>query len=108
MVNEVNNGEVLSFELTHDDFGLLAIDPAEIRGGTAAENALILREVLSGKRRDGMRAIVLANAAAALYLCDVTPTLKSATLLAAHTIDQGLALAKLDRLITFCQQHPQG
>jgi anthranilate phosphoribosyltransferase len=90
-------------ELQPADFGLETLALEELRGGDAAENARILREILQGERRDGLRQIVLANAAAALYLGKRAATLPQAVKLAAEAIDCGQALAKLNALIAFSQ-----
>ncbi|MEW6730245.1 MAG: anthranilate phosphoribosyltransferase [Acidobacteriota bacterium] len=104
LVGEVINSSVNLFEIGPQDFGLTKIDPTTITGGTPAENAVTLRAILSGKRQDGLRDIVLANAAAAIYLCEGAPTLRDAIALAAGTIDTGLAVEKLDALIHLSQQ----
>ncbi|KAF0190337.1 MAG: hypothetical protein FD167_6123, partial [bacterium] len=49
---------------------------------------------------DAIKSVVLANAAAVLYLCDRAKTLKEGVELASDTIAQGQALEKLEQLIT--------
>jgi anthranilate phosphoribosyltransferase len=104
LVGEVRDGNVKLFEITPAEFELSLIESHKISGGAPAENAAILREILSGSRRDELRSIVIANAAAAIYLCDGAPTIKDAALVAAETIDEGKALEKLDSLIALSQQ----
>jgi len=75
----------------------------QIRGGTARQNARILRGVLSGEvgvRRN----IVIMNAAAALVAGNKASDLKEAACIAEKTIDSGKALAKLDELIELGQR----
>jgi len=84
------------------------IDPARVGhatdraddlvGGSAAENALLLREVLGGQRRDGARAAVLLNAAAAIYVAGLDPTFESALVRAAEALAAGRGTAALERL----------
>lgn len=102
-VGEVNFDKVSLFEVLPEDFGFSAISPKELSGGTAKENAQILKEILSGERQDSLRKIVLANAAAVLYLCDQATSLKEAVSLAAESIDKGKALEKLKSLINLSQ-----
>jgi anthranilate phosphoribosyltransferase len=100
-VAEVDNGKVNFFELSPKDFGFTPIATESIAGGTPAENAQILRELLSNNRNDAIKSIVLTNAAAVLYLCDHARSLKDAVELASQTIIQGKALEKLEQLINF-------
>ena len=74
----------------------------QIRGGTARQNARILRNILSGEvgvRRN----IVIMNAGAALVAGNKASDLKEGICIAEKTIDSGKALAKLDELIKLSQ-----
>ena len=62
------------------------------------DSAHILREVLQGEK-GATRDIVLMNAGAAIYVGGRACTLQDGCTLAAHSIDSGAALAKLDALI---------
>jgi anthranilate phosphoribosyltransferase len=55
--------------------------------------------VLKGERKDEARALVIMNAAAALFLGGVAVDLKEGAKLAAHAIDNGEARRKLELLI---------
>lgn len=67
VVCEVKNGWVKDYEITPEQFGFKRCDKSEIIGGTAAENAEIILEILRGKKSAKRDAAVL-NAAAALYV----------------------------------------
>lgn len=96
-----------------DEIRTYAIEPAKLglseaagnemlRGGTAEENAGILKSILTGEegpRRD----IVLINAAAALYVCGVAATLEDGLQLARQSIDSGAAKQKLEQFISETQ-----
>ena len=69
-----------------------------LSNGDAEANARIIREVLSGGRRDAARDLVVINAAAGLHVGGVAGDLREAARLAAHSIDSGAALAKLNQL----------
>jgi anthranilate phosphoribosyltransferase len=70
-----------------------------LRGGDADANARIIRAVLSGERRDEARALVVANAAAALFVGGKADALSDAASLAEQSIDSGAAQQKLAGLI---------
>lgn len=72
---------------------------ASIRGGTPAENAARLRAILEGRERGGARAIVLLNAAAAIAVSGLAPSIEEALPLAEASLDSGAALAKLQALV---------
>jgi anthranilate phosphoribosyltransferase len=99
LVAEAFNGEVRMFDIGPEDFTFERTGLDALRGGDAQANARIIREVLGGARRDAARALVSANAAAALYVGGCAATLREAAALAAHSIDSGAAAAKLDQLV---------
>jgi anthranilate phosphoribosyltransferase len=97
-VAEVSNGAARVFEVGPEDFGLERSTLAALRGGDAVANARLIRSVLSGERRDAGRALVVANAAAALFVGGLANTLDEAARLAERSIDTGAALGKLEAL----------
>jgi anthranilate phosphoribosyltransferase len=98
-VAEAGNGEVKTFEIAPGDFGLFTGRLDHLRGGNADANARIIRAVLSGERRDEARALVVANAAAALFVGGKADALSDAASLAEQSIDSGAAQQKLAGLI---------
>jgi anthranilate phosphoribosyltransferase len=97
---ELKHGSVEEREITPDALG---VDPQPlegIAGGSAADNAQVIRDVLSGKRRDAARSATLLNAAAAIYVGDAADTMERAVRLAAEAIASGAALQKLEALKT--------
>jgi anthranilate phosphoribosyltransferase len=99
-IAEVREGQVHSYEVTPEEFGLQRAPLDEISGGDAARNATLIREVLSGKK-SARRDVVLLNAAAALVAAGRADHLRDAVPLAATAIDSGSAFAKLEALIAF-------
>ena len=97
-VTELDGGKLRSFEITPEDVGLAVADPADLKGGTPAENAHALREVLSGAK-SGYRDVVLFNAAASLVVAGHCDTLKDGVDAAADSIDSGSAADRLERLV---------
>ena len=99
-VAEASNGEVRTFEIEPKDFDLDRDSLDNLRGGGDAEaNAIIIRDVLSGARRDGARTLVIVNAATALHVGGVAGDLPEGARLAEQAIDDGSALMKLESLI---------
>jgi anthranilate phosphoribosyltransferase len=99
LVAEAKEGSVRTFEIEPRDFGFEKAELAHLRGGGAEENAGIIRAILSGERRDAARALVTANAAAALFVGGMANNLFDAARLAEQSIDTGAAHAKLEHLI---------
>jgi anthranilate phosphoribosyltransferase len=98
-VAEARRGEVKTFEINPEDFGLSVGELEHLRGGDTEANAAIVRAVLEGKRHDEARALVTMTAAAALLLGEVARDLSDGALRAAESIDSGAARAKLRLLI---------
>jgi anthranilate phosphoribosyltransferase len=101
-VTELSGGEIRTFDLTPEDLGLARRPIEEVAGGDAAENADIIRRVLSGER-GAARDIVLANAGACFFVADKCGTLADGVKMAADIIDGGLAARKLDELISYTE-----
>ena len=99
LVAEAVDGAVRTFEISPADFDLPSSPLEHLRGGDAQMNAQIIRDVLSGRRKDEARTLIVINAAAALFVGGRSEDLKSAARLAKDSIDSGAAMAKLEQLI---------
>ncbi len=99
-IAEVREGQVRSYEVTPEEFGLPRATLDEISGGDAERNAALIREVLGGKK-SARRDVVLLNAAAALVAAGRAEHLRDAIPLAAEAIDSGAAEGKLAALAQF-------
>src|ERR1700731_955167 len=107
-VAEAREGTVRSYEVDPEEFGIKRATLADISGGDAADNAAIVREVLSGKKSP-RRNVVLLNAAAALVAAGRVDHLADGIPLAAASIDSGAAAGKLAALVRFTsKQVPTG
>jgi anthranilate phosphoribosyltransferase len=102
-IAEVREGNVHSYEVTPEEFGLKSAPIDSLAGGDAAENARIIREVLGGEKSP-RRDVVLMNTAAALVAAGKAEHLPDAVGLAANSIDSGAASQKLDALVRFTNQ----
>jgi anthranilate phosphoribosyltransferase len=101
LVLEIASGAVREYTVTPDDFGLPAASAGDLRGGDAAVNERIARDILAGVRGP-RRDIVLANAAAALVAAGKARDFREGVALAADSIDSGAARRKLEELAAFC------
>ncbi len=96
-VCEVKNGWVKSYEITPEQFGFSRCDKADLVGGSASENAAIIREILQGKKSPKRDAVVL-NSAAALYIArDIS--FMDAVREVELVIDSGKALLQLETFV---------
>lgn len=98
-VAELDGGKVRTFEIGPGDADLKQSRPGDLKGGDAAHNAAALKAVLSGKPGP-YRDVALMNAAAALVVAGKANTLRDAAKLAARSVDEGAAKARLERLVT--------
>ena len=103
-VVEATPAGIHRFQIQPEDFGLARSSLEGLGGGDAAANAEIIRAVLSGKRRDAARSLVIANAAAALRVGGVTDSLAEGREQAEESIDSGAAMNTLNELIRVTNQ----
>ena len=82
------------------EFALGKASIEDLRGGDAAQNAQIIRRLLSGEEKGPKRDAVLLNAAAALFVAGRSKSSVAGWDLAAELIDSGRARAKLDELVS--------
>jgi anthranilate phosphoribosyltransferase len=97
-VSECRAGSVSTFYVHPGDFGVPKAAPADLRGGDAADNAVIAKAVLAGEKGPA-RDIVVLNAAAALLIAGHSPTVRDGIARASEAIDKGAARAALEGLI---------
>ena len=79
--------------------GLRTAGRHELSGGTASDNAHIIRAILAGTERGPRRDVVLLNAGGALLAAGRARTLAGGVRLAAKAIDSGAAGRLLERLV---------
>jgi anthranilate phosphoribosyltransferase len=102
-ISELSHGSVNTFYLHPAEVGLSVTTAEALAGGTAADNAAMIVEVLdgvSGPRRD----VVLLNAAAALLIWGGAATIQDGLTRAAASIDSGAARQALAALREACPQ----
>ena len=94
----LKNGEVHSFEITPEDFGLSRCTLADIKTGTPAENAETINGVFLGQIKGPKRDAILLNAAGAIVVGGKADNFQAGLRLAADIIDSGAAAQKLAEL----------
>jgi anthranilate phosphoribosyltransferase len=99
-VCEVVDGEVRERVIDPLELGIQRCDPAELRGGSAKENAQAIRDVLAGAD-GGRRDAILLNAAGAIAAAGRADDLREGLELAREAVDSGAAAARLDELARF-------
>lgn len=96
-IAELRDGQIRTYEIDPEQFGLRRHDKDALRGGDSSENAEIIRDVFAGKR-GAARDIVLLNAGAILYLSDRVRSIEAGVIRAAELIDDGLVMRKLEHI----------
>lgn len=100
---EIRDGELTTYTITPEQFGLKKCLKEDLVGGGPEENAAITRQILSGEKGP-KRDAVLLNAAACIYLVKDNVTLKEAVEIAEETIDSKKALKQLDTFINLSNE----
>jgi anthranilate phosphoribosyltransferase len=99
-IAEARDGAVRTYEVDPEEFGMKRAALDDICGGDAAENAPILRDVLSGQKSP-RRDVVVLNTAAALVAARRVDRLQEGVPLAEKSIDSGAAARKLEAMVKF-------
>lgn len=103
LVGELRRGELRTYEITPEQFGLHRAPLRDVLGGSAEDNARIMRtlftEPVAGARRD----IVALNAGAALLVCEAVGSLEDGVRQAIAVMETGKALEKLEQWVRFSQ-----
>jgi anthranilate phosphoribosyltransferase len=100
---EINGKEKLEYRIDPLDFGLPRCHITDLQGGDAAMNARLLLEVFKGKGGPIADTLVL-NAAVALYIYGLAPSIKEAVSYASHHLYSGAVLTLLKNWIEFSHE----
>lgn len=98
LVYELKDGWIRNYEFDPVAYGFNLCEKSELKGGTATQNADIIRAVLNGEKGP-KRDIVVINSAAAIYVSGLVNDFSEAIRRAQDSIDTGAAKDVLDRLI---------
>jgi anthranilate phosphoribosyltransferase len=106
-VSEVIGGEVRSYTLTPERFGLPRADLGALAGGGPEENAAVMLRLLAGEPGP-LADITALNAGAVLYVGGVAADLDDGVARARAILASGAAAAKLSELRDFSAKAPAG
>jgi len=101
---EVRGKSVKAFVIDPKKYGFEKSSRAEILGGNAEENAVIVKEILNGKK-GARRDIVVINTGFALYAGGIARDAKEGIKMAEESIDNGNALKVLENLVRETQKY---
>jgi anthranilate phosphoribosyltransferase len=96
-ISELSDKKIKTYEISPEQFGLKRAVKNDMAGGTASENAEILKGIFNGEKGP-RRDIVVLNAAYALAAAEVAPTPEKGIEMACESIDSGAAMEKLRML----------
>jgi len=102
-VAELKNGEVTTYQINPEDFGLQTSSLDSLKVGNARESLDVIKSVFSnevGPARD----IIQLNAGAAIYVAGLAGTLAEGIAKAGEVIASGAAAQKLDELVRVSNQ----
>ncbi|MCL7422805.1 MAG: anthranilate phosphoribosyltransferase [Methylobacter sp.] len=99
-VAELKNGEVMTYSVSPEQFGIQRADIAELAVDGTASSLAMVKSVLDN-RPGPARDIVALNAGAAIYAADLTDSLAAGVEKARQVIASGAARAKWDALIAY-------
>jgi anthranilate phosphoribosyltransferase len=97
-VSELKGGQVKTYKISPEKFGIKRTNKNEIAGADLNENARIMLRVLRGERGP-RRDIVVLNAAAAIVVSGKARTMREGIAIAERSIDSGKAYEKLEQLV---------
>jgi len=99
----LRHGKITEMTISSNDIGLSLAKTEDLIGGTPDENAKALRALLEGQQ-SAYRDIVILNTAAALFGGGHAESLDDGANQAMQSIDVGMALAKLDQLVSITNE----
>jgi anthranilate phosphoribosyltransferase len=102
-VSQLSNGEIRTYFINPEDFGVERALPEKIAGGDRKESARILRGVLSCKEGGAKRDVVLLNAAAAIFAADESRSIGEGFEIARDVLESGQAAEKLEEFVRFAK-----
>jgi len=100
---ELHNGEVRSYRVTPEDFGLKTVPVSDIIVSSPEQSLEMIDSILAGDQ-SAARDIVLLNAGAGIYVSGLVNSLADGVKAAAQSIDSGQALNAKNAYIAATQQ----
>jgi anthranilate phosphoribosyltransferase len=97
-VVELRDGRLSTYDVTPEQVDLDRASDGAVGAGTPEQNALVLREVLSGSAGTE-RALAVLNAGAAIYVAGGVETLADGVRAAERSVDSGAAAGVMERWV---------
>jgi anthranilate phosphoribosyltransferase len=104
-ISDLNDHNIKTYDLNPEKYFGEFADISSIKGGTPEENAVITKNILSGKENGPKHNIVLINSAAALISAGIAKSFDEGIELAQESITSKKALRKLEALIDFTNEN---
>jgi anthranilate phosphoribosyltransferase len=101
-VAELKDGEIKTYTIQPEDFGMARAQLADIRAEDAQRSLAMIRDAFANSQGP-VRDIIALNAGAAIYVAGLVASLAAGVQRADDVIASGLAAAKLDQLIQASQ-----
>ena len=101
---EINKNLIKKTIIDPKKFGFKKFDKKDIFGGTATDNARIIKNILKGAKGP-QRDLVVFNSAFALYVAGAVTNIKEGIKVAENSIDSGKAKSVLENLIKETQKY---
>lgn len=99
----LENGEVITGNVSAADYGLAPAPRSALRGGDIAENVAIMTDVLQGKGSQPQQDVVAMNAGLALQVSGTVDSLDAGIRKAQEILASGSAWERLIQLVKFLQ-----
>jgi anthranilate phosphoribosyltransferase len=97
-VAEVRDGTISEWTINPEDYGFMGFAPGDLAGGSPAQNAQIVSDVLEGRGHPAATAAVILNAAGALYVAPGSRTFAECVSTASVALANGAGAAALERM----------
>ncbi len=102
-VGELRDGQVSSYTITPEQFGLQRADIATLKVSGAQQSLEMINRVFAGQQ-GAARDIVALNAGASLYVAGLADSVETGVRKAESILDSGAAAQRLQQLATLSQQ----
>src|SRR5229473_1068626 len=102
-IHEARGGQVRSYTIEPEQFGLRRWTTDAVRGGTVEANVRLANGVLEGERGPS-RDVVLLNTGAAMYMAGLADSIDAGIALAAAELDSGRAKQKVAEVAAVSQR----
>jgi anthranilate phosphoribosyltransferase len=102
-IHEARDGQVQSYVIEPEQFGMQRWTTDAVRGGTVEANVRLAGVVLDGEHGPA-RDVVLLNAGAALYVAGLADSIAAGITRAAEELDSGRARQKVEQIASASQR----